>query len=148
MGLDMYLTRNIYIGANYQHNEVTGTIELFRKGNPIPVDISRVTTIVEHVGYWRKANAIHAWFVRNCQDGIDDCKETYVPYPKLRELLHTCKTVLSTKDTSLLPPQEGFFFGSTDIDQDYWSDINDTIDILEALPDPPEHTTYYYQSSW
>ena len=27
----------------------------------------------EEVGYWRKANAIHGWFVRNVQNGKDDC---------------------------------------------------------------------------
>ena len=24
--------------------------------------------------YWRKANAIHGWFVKNAQQGIDDCR--------------------------------------------------------------------------
>ena len=24
-------------------------------------------------GYWRKASAIHKWFVDNCQEGDDDC---------------------------------------------------------------------------
>lgn len=26
----------------------------------------------EEIGYWRKANAIHGWFVRNCADGVDE----------------------------------------------------------------------------
>ena len=26
------------------------------------------------VAYWRKANAIHSWFVENCQDGVDECQ--------------------------------------------------------------------------
>ncbi len=25
------------------------------------------------VGYWRKANQIHNWFVKNVQGGVDDC---------------------------------------------------------------------------
>lgn len=29
--------------------------------------------IMEEVGYWRKANQIHQWFVDHVQDGIDDC---------------------------------------------------------------------------
>ena len=29
--------------------------------------------IIEQVGYWRKANQIHNWFVENVQDGEDDC---------------------------------------------------------------------------
>ena len=31
--------------------------------------------IMEMVGYWRKQNAIHNWFVENVQDGIDDCDQ-------------------------------------------------------------------------
>lgn len=30
--------------------------------------------INENIGYWRKANAIHQWFVDNVQDGEDDCQ--------------------------------------------------------------------------
>lgn len=28
MGLDMFLNKRIYVGANYEHNNVNGTIEL------------------------------------------------------------------------------------------------------------------------
>lgn len=31
-------------------------------------------SIAEDVGYWRKANAIHAWFVKNVQGGVDNCQ--------------------------------------------------------------------------
>jgi hypothetical protein len=27
---------------------------------------------MRYVGYWRKANAIHRWFVEHVQDGNDD----------------------------------------------------------------------------
>ena len=51
------------------------------------------------VGYWRKANQIHAWFVDNVQDGIDDCREYEISKENLEKLLETCKTV---KDNSKL----------------------------------------------
>ena len=38
------------------------------------------------VAYWRKANAIHGWFVDNIQDGVDDQNEYYVSKEKLEEL--------------------------------------------------------------
>ena len=28
----------------------------------------------EEVAYWRKFNALHNWFVQNCQDGVDECQ--------------------------------------------------------------------------
>jgi len=51
--------------------------------------------IHEEVGYWRKANQIHAWFVEHVQDGIDDCDYHHeVTQEILEELLEVCKTVL------------------------------------------------------
>ena len=39
----------------------------------------------EEVGYWRKANQIHKWFVDNVQDGVDDCGEYKVTKEQLIE---------------------------------------------------------------
>ena len=48
--------------------------------------------------YWRKANAIHQWFVDNVQYGEDDCGSYEVSVEQLKELRKTCKKVLkSTK---------------------------------------------------
>ena len=49
---------------------------------------------------------------------------------------------------SLLPTQEGFFFGSTDYDEYYMRDIEDTIKTIEPLLAEDEQDTFYYQSSW
>ena len=48
------------------------------------------------VAYWRKANAIHKWFVDNIQDHQDDCGEYIVPREKLVELLETVEEVLDS----------------------------------------------------
>lgn len=51
--------------------------------------------ILEQVGYWRKANAIHNWFVEHIQNGEDDCKyHREVTEDDLIELLEACQTVL------------------------------------------------------
>lgn len=94
MGLDMYLTRKKYIGGNYEHNEVEGTIEISSRGKKIPIDLNKVTYIDEQVGYWRKANAIHKWFVDNVQEGNDDCKSYYLSSEQLGMLLNLCKQVI------------------------------------------------------
>lgn len=46
------------------------------------------------VGYWRKANAVHAWFVKNVQGGVDDCGQYPVRRQKLEELSELCQRVL------------------------------------------------------
>ena len=53
--------------------------------------------ISEEVGYWRKANQIHNWFVENVQDGVDDCDyHDEVTKETLEELLDVCKRVLDS----------------------------------------------------
>ena len=52
-------------------------------------------SFAEDVGYWRKANAIHNWFVENVQGGIDECDQYEVPKTKIIELLDICKEVLN-----------------------------------------------------
>lgn len=54
-------------------------------------------SIKEEVGYWRKANAIHDWFVENVQDGIDDCHfHNEVTKTDIENLLNKCFAVLNT----------------------------------------------------
>lgn len=86
----MYLTREKYIGANYEHNQVKGIIDITVRGKKIPIDLKKVNCIRESVGYWRKANQIHKWFVDNVQDGNDDCKSYYVSTEDLEKLLNIC----------------------------------------------------------
>lgn len=103
-----------------------------------------------NVAYWRKVNAIHQWFVDNCQDGVDECQSAYVSQDQLKELLALCRQSLLHKDPSKLMPQAGFFFGSYDIDEYYWGGIKYTIEQLKRIVELPEfdELSFYYQSSW
>lgn len=92
-GLDMYLVRKHYIGGKYDFNNVEGIIDISIKGKKLPIDLKRLGYIDEDVGYWRKANQIHKWFVDNVQDGEDDGKYYYVDIDQLKELLELCKEV-------------------------------------------------------
>ncbi len=148
MGLDMYLTKRVYVGAEYEHRNVKGTIDISVEGKKLPVNFNKVSEIIERAGYWRKANHIHAWFVKNVQDGKDDCGEYYVSEENMQELLDTVNQVLANHDLAeeLLPTQSGFFFGGTSYDEYYFSDLEDTKEILEeALKSSGD---FYYHSSW
>lgn len=155
MGLDMYLTRKHHI-ANYEHD---------KKGQKLAAAICKAmgftdTKLYEQgsfnlevpVAYWRKANAIHGWFVKNVQNNKDDCGEYYVPKEKLIELRDLCKAILNGKeDKGKMPPQEGFFFGNTTDEEYYRDDLNDTIEQIDAVlssPDNNKYATFQYSSSW
>lgn len=102
------------------------------------------------VGYWRKANQIHNWFVQNCQGGNDNCDEYFVSRESLSILRQLCTEALETGTTSLLPTQGGFFFGSTNYDEYYKNDLKSTIKQLDNVLDNPkfEDWGFYYRSSW
>ena len=85
MGLDMYLTRKKFIGANYEHRKVEGLISITSNGKEIPIDFNKVSYIEESAAYWRKANAIHNWFVKNVQNVNDDCDLYHVSKENIQE---------------------------------------------------------------
>jgi hypothetical protein len=101
MGLDMYLYKKTYV-KNWDHMKEEERHEVTVKKNGQPVQSikpERVSEVVEEVGYWRKANAIHQWFVDNVQDGKDDCASYYVSKEQLKELLGIVNQVLAGTKT-------------------------------------------------
>lgn len=161
MGLDMYLEKETYIGANFPWRKLEGELNLVNnpgEENESTVNIletvkpERVSSIVETVCYWRKANHIHAWFVDEVQDGVDECQRSYVSYGQLVELKELCEWTLDNTgeaDTAL-PTRAGFFFGSTEYGEYYFQDIQFTLDMLNEILNEPnaKDVSYYYQSSW
>ncbi len=103
------------------------------------------------VGYWRKANAIHGWFVKHCQAGNDDCNSYFVSRENLVDLKDACTSVLAdnSKANSLLPPQTGFFFGSAEINEYYLDDLRLTVEIIDrCFRERLSTWNFSYQSSW
>lgn len=111
---------------------------------------SIIESITVGVGYWRKANAIHRWFVQHVQDGTDDCGTYHVGRDELKKLRDTCARVL--EDTSLademLPPAAGFFLGSSEVDEYYIECLTHTISIINDALRLNEEWSFEYQSSW
>lgn len=156
MGLDMYLRASKYVSG--WGDETGADSKMFNdvlKAVDIPRDMvskdAPSLTVKFNVAYWRKANAIHKWFVDKCQNGVDDCQESYVSRENLRELKQLCEQTLENKKhaDSKLPTQSGFFFGNTDYDEYYFRDIQYTVNILSRLlGDEFKGFEFYYHSSW
>jgi hypothetical protein len=106
-------------------------------------------TIDLPMGYWRKSNMIHHWFVNNLADGVDECQPIVVRREDLEQLKETCIEVIAnpTDAEELLPTGSGFFFGSTSYDQYYFSDLHDTIGILNKCLES-KFDYFEYQASW
>lgn len=159
MGLDMFLEKHHkavegYLGEDLEDMKVNNP-----KGYALvePYIVKRGQYVEwedlsEEVGYWRKANAIHKWFVDNVQNGVDDCGIYSVSKNQLEELLAACRLIESGAEMAekVLPTQSGFFFGSTEYDEWYYEDIKSTIDILEKVLAETDFSnqTITYHSSW
>lgn len=148
MGLDMYLERHRYV-KNWDHDPEKKVVTLTVDGDTIP--LTNVKYVVEELGYWRKANQIHNYFVEQCADGKDECQQIYVSDEQIQELYRRCEAVLSDHSlaSTLLPTQSGFFFGGTEYDEYYFTDLEDTMKILlPILNEPNAEGEIYYQASW
>lgn len=108
--------------------------------------------------YWRKDNAIHRWFVEKCQQGVDDCG-TYPVHPEqLAALRSTCLKAAQCYDAGdmelvyeILPPQSGFFFGGTELDEWYRESLARTAEEIESViakAIQAKGVTFSYHSSW
>ena len=173
MGLDMYLTANEYVSRTGR--DATGLLPDTPKNNPLFDTLSsRRPGWVDQAGYqgisisypaayWRKANAVHNWFVQNVQDDRDECQKSYVSPQNLRDLREACQAVLATKNNSLvsvsevaeevgLAPKAGFFFGSTEYDEWYYQDLEYTVKMIDRLENSGVFDNAWvdieYQASW
>jgi hypothetical protein len=155
MGLDMYLDARKYVSSYSdpeEYEELKAKMGL--SGQDIPEASSGSISL--GVMYWRKANAVHDWFVREIQNGEDDCKTYYVERGNLIDLLELCQRVVASQGddgvlaAELLPTTSGFFFGSTDYDEYYYQDLLWTIEGLERILKNPayERMDFHYHSSW
>ena len=139
----------------------------------------RVSYITEEIAYWRKANQIHGWFCANCEEIIpevkynvsredlenllDTCKKVIEMLDKSKkktkkvvvgwsggEQMFEDVEVYDEEDIlELLPPTQGFFFGSDTIDEWYRQNVEDTIKVLEEeLSIEDNSSEYSYYASW
>ena len=138
MGLDMYLRANKYISA-YEFSgapskEIYQAVVKAIGAEEIASPDTPTATVDVNIGYWRKANHIHAWFVDHCGDGVDEGQEIYVSKENLEALEAACNEALAGKVTAerVLPTRSGFFFGSTEYDESYKQDTIHTLKVIEA----------------
>ena len=98
-----------------------------------------------HSVYWRKANAIHGFFER--LDAAENCENNHVDREDVQKLLDRVTEVLDNRERAgeLLPPTPGLLFGSTEIDEWYWEDMEYTKKELAELL---EHDGEFYFPPW
>lgn len=157
MGLDMFLSlrKEEYVSDYSDGKEVAYPKELAEFEKEIIKKsfrfVSKQTSY--NIGYWRKANAIHNWFVEECADGVDECQDIVVGLKQAERLLDSCNQVLIDHSLAkeLLPCKSGFFFGSTEYNEWYFMDVEYTRRTLKMAVKflaQNDDYTLVYNASW
>lgn len=160
MGLDMYLNARTYVSrVDYSQKESKVNEVYVGLESLVPEDLTKYSSfggisVSYPVGYWRKANAIHGWFVNELANGLDECQEIPVSRESLVKLHNLCLTAVNVPKIAakVLPPTEGFFFGGGEVDEYYMQDLTDTIKIIDhilsIIPEDDHKWEFIYQASW
>ncbi len=89
------------------------------------------------IAYFRKVNFLVKFFETMGYE-INNCEGVEIDVIDCEELLKRCLIVLtdSSKAEELLPTEEGFFFGNTDYNNNYFLDVERVKEALitEILP--------------
>ncbi|MGL5958681.1 MAG: hypothetical protein ACRCZZ_08870 [Phocaeicola sp.] len=143
MGLDMYLFKAKLSPSQQKVIDKNGVNSMEAS------KIYRAVTWDSHldeVVYWRKASAIHDWFVSNIQNGVDECYEYAVSIDELYHLKSVCEQALETRDMKHLPSRPSTFVSY----QRYWDSIESTTEVLQDILSDKidDDEVYIYSSSW
>tara|TARA_R110002126_G_scaffold14054_14_gene59814 strand:+ start:181 stop:630 length:450 start_codon:yes stop_codon:yes gene_type:complete len=149
----MYLTASKYVGGwehtpDEERESFRQVLSAINMQESVVTEGAPALDVKINIGYWRKANAIHNWFVQNTQGGKDECQPSYVARNQLAELKDLCIKAIATKDTKELQPKQGFFFGTYEIDDYYWADLRETIDIVSKALALNDTYGFEYRASW
>ena len=171
MGLDSYwyLRKNDFrYPEDRMHGEgglceyPKGIREIAEAQNVASISVTTDYTVC----YFRKFNAMHSWIVDNCADGHDICQDINVYVDRAKDLLALCDEILAARNDltmsddekagiarEKLPPSEGFFFGTTVINDWYYKDVSQLSGFLSAAiafleSEDGEEWELVYRASW
>lgn len=97
------------------------------------------------IGYLRKCNVVYGYAQNELGINEDECTSIF-NHSELVDLKERCLRVQEIlkdgftdeaieKVEEILPTQEGFFFGSTDYDEYYLTQVEETLEVVEKILD-------------
>jgi hypothetical protein len=119
-----------------------------REENEIPEEEYRR---IEEVWVGRKENHIHRAVEEITGETIENCDYLFLTKRHVELLVSKLNAVSAdhTRAAELLPPQDGFFFGGTDINEWYFRDIEEELEAFEDILEGwDENAEYAYWAWW
>ena len=153
MGLDSYLYAHTFVSSLYGKEgeaEVFNSIKELMQASPfIEEDQLYFAEAKIQVGYWRKFNALHHYIIKNITNGVDNCNPIEFTRHEITKLVSVLEEVNEDNAAELFPTTSGFFFGSTDYDEYYFTQVNNAKQFISnLLENSPKNWTFTYQASW
>jgi hypothetical protein len=150
MGLDMYLEAKRHVAPCDSRTEpmrrAIGAAIGYMPSREKPgqdASLLEVSGVTVRVGYWRKFDALHRWFVSNVQEGVDDCRPAFVSADALVELEEQLERVSDA-------PGSTSKHLTTDLDEPLEDgEVDYTLKVLHHAKRLQEQGwDIYYRASW
>ncbi len=147
--------------------EKEGIINFYNLVKKLDKMVGEFNNNTDIIIYWRKANMIHGWFLKNVSWIEDNVTTDVFKGSVLDNLVSDVETVVNLieekydvndyiiiteedpiyrKIIELLPPTPGYFFGSNDIDNIYYEILKHALKDLKDRYNQDDD--YYYHASW
>ena len=98
MGLDIYISRRVFIGAMYRSRVITGKIELFSNGKLIPIKQESVSSVTEELYHGSKTWWLWKWLEKEVPELLEfNGAEHVISVDMLQKLCCVCGDISAVK---------------------------------------------------
>ena len=98
MGLDIYLSKKIFIGAMFISRGITGSVSLFSRGKKIPVRLERLAYVIEDIYHGRKTHWLHHWLDIELPECLGNAEDQEISKGLMDRLHDACVDVLAHRN--------------------------------------------------
>ena len=100
MGLDIYISRRVFIGAMYRSRVITGKIELFSNGKLIPIKQELVSSVTEELYHGSKTWWLWKWLEKEAPELLEaNGAEHVISVDMLQKLCRICEEISAAKES-------------------------------------------------
>jgi len=154
MGLDIYLSKKIFIGAMYISRGITGSVSLFSRGKKIPVRLERLAYVIEDIYHGRKTHWLLHWLEIELPESLGNAEEQEISVSLMDRLHQACVEVLVHRkmtDFREVCKEKLYCSLKPDISEDDLNCFLDEVDELAKATDSSEKTddaVFIVSASW
>jgi len=154
MGLDIYLSKKIFIGAMFISRGITGSVSLFSRGKKIPVKLERLAYVIEDIYHGRKTHWLHHWLDIELPECLGNAEDQEISKGLMDRLHQACVDVLAHRnmtDFREVCKEKLHCDLKPDLSDEALNSFLDEVEELAQATDPIEKTddaVFIVSASW